>query len=205
MLFVDHYNTIAADSSGEFKDRGSTFLGFAFQISNESGVKEIINSIKKQHPKANHHCYAFRIGSGGEAARFSDDREPSGSAGKPIFGVIRTNDLTNILIIVVRYFGGSLLGVPGLINAYKNAAQSAIDNTEIVIKPITEKYQLTFGYNELKEITTLLRLSGANISGQKMEEKCEIIFEIGKKNADALIRKIRTHHLLLEKCKIEIL
>ena len=205
MLFDDQYKTIAHESSGEFKDRGSTFLGYAFPVTDEAGVKELIHKIKKDHPKANHHCYAFRIGVNGEASRFSDDREPSGTAGKPIFNVIRSHDLTNILIIVVRYFGGSLLGVPGLINAYRGAAANAVLNGKIISRTITEKYKIIFGYGEMKEISDLLRIGEADITSRKTEENCEIIFEISKSHADALLAKIRNHHLLKGKIKIETL
>jgi len=205
MLFEDHFRTITEPSTGEFKDRGSTFIGFAYPVTSETEVKELISNLKKLHPKANHHCYAFRLGADQLAFRFSDDREPSGSAGKPIFGVIRALDLTNILIVVVRYFGGSLLGVPGLINAYRNAAQAAMDAAEIIEKPISEKYKLTFGYEVLKEVNTILRISGAEIITRKMESNCELTFEISKKMADPLISKLKSHHLLEGKCKIEAL
>jgi uncharacterized YigZ family protein len=204
-MFADSYKTIAENASGEFKDRGSSFLGFAFPVRTENDIKELLNSIKKSHPKANHHCYAFRIGTDMNSFRFSDDREPSGSAGKPIYGVIQSLELTNVLIIVVRYFGGSLLGIPGLINAYSHAAKSAIDDAQIIEKPITEIYQLTFGYDILKDVTTLLRISGATVLNQKMEEQCSIAFEIVKSRADELLQKIKTHHLLQGKCKIEVL
>src|SRR5690242_1989774 len=127
------YRTLAANTTGEFKDRGSKFLAYAYPIQTTKDVKEHIQALKKEHPKAVHYCYAYRIGTDGKEFRANDDGEPSGSAGRPILGQIDSSGLTNVLVVVVRYFGGTLLGVPGLINAYKTATMEALAKV-----PITE-------------------------------------------------------------------
>lgn len=131
---ADFYNTIERFSTAEFKDRGSRFIAFAFAINNKEDFKTFHAQLKKEHPKANHHCFAYRLGIDGTNFRVSDDGEPSGSAGRPILGQIDSKQLTNVLIIVVRYFGGTLLGVPGLINAYKTSAALALQQTTVIQK-----------------------------------------------------------------------
>src|SRR5215510_1222086 len=135
MANEDFYYTIEKEATAEFKDRGSKFIGYAFPVSSVEGFKEKLNEVKKLHPKATHHCFAYRLGLDGNAFRVSDDGEPSGSAGRPILGQIDSKQLTNTLIVVVRYFGGTLLGVPGLINAYKTAASLVLQVTPVVPKP----------------------------------------------------------------------
>ena len=144
MLFEDTYLTIKEPSEGLFKDKGSKFSSFAFPASSEEDVKKFLAELKKQHPSANHHCYAFRLGADKQAYRANDDGEPSNTAGKPILGQIQSKDLTNILIVVVRYFGGTLLGVSGLINAYKLAAAEAIQNATIIEKTVDDIYEIKF-------------------------------------------------------------
>jgi uncharacterized YigZ family protein len=202
MLFEETYLTLDSPSTGEFRDRGSRFSGFAYPVKSETEVKQLINSIKSEHPKANHHCYAFRLGPGKTAFRFSDDREPAGSAGKPIFGVIQSKDLTDILIIVVRYFGGTLLGVPGLINAYRSAAQMAVENGKTVQKTVVERYQIRFAYEFLNLIMEMVKISKASILQQKLEMDCAITIELPKQAADDLISKIRNHYKLKGNCEI---
>ena len=204
MLFEETYFTLESPSTGEFRDRGSRFSGFAFPVKSEVQVKEIINKIKSEHPKANHHCYAFRLGPGKSVFRFSDDREPAGSAGKPIFGVIQANDLTDILIIVVRYFGGTLLGVPGLINAYRSASQMTVENSIIVQKTVVERYQIRFDYEYLSLMMEMIKISKAIILQQKLEIDCSITIELPKQAADDLISKIRNHYKLKGNCEITV-
>jgi len=136
----DTYNTIEESSEGLYKDKGSKFISYAFHVVDVDQVKEIIQQIKKEHFSARHHCYAYRLGFSGEHYRVNDDGEPSGTAGKPIYGQLLSHELTNVLIIVVRYFGGTLLGVSGLINAYKSAALDVIVNSNIVLKIIELKF-----------------------------------------------------------------
>lgn len=153
----DTYKTIAAASEGLFKDKGSKFIAFAFPVSSENEIKEIIQSIKKEHYSARHHCYAWRLGHEKLHFRANDDGEPSSTAGKPILGQIQSFDLTNILIVVVRYFGGTLLGVSGLINAYRNAALDVILNSEIVEKLVEQKLLVEYGYEVMNEVMKLFK------------------------------------------------
>jgi uncharacterized YigZ family protein len=142
----DTYKTIETPSEGLFKDKGSKFIAYAYPVSEEEEIKSIIQSLKKEHYSARHHCYAYRLGDKGQTFRVNDDGEPSGTAGRPIYGQILSNNLTNILIVVVRYFGGTLLGVSGLINAYKSAASDVLSNSKIITKIVKEKLNLEFDY-----------------------------------------------------------
>ena len=204
MLFDESYKTIEAAATGIYKDRGSRFVGFAFPVKNESEVRELITQAKSDHPKANHHCYAFRLGPGKTVFRFSDDREPSGSAGKPIYGVIQSNDLTDILIVVVRYFGGTLLGVPGLISAYRGAAAEAIAKSMIVERLVMERYRISFRYDDMSLVMELIKMAKASILSQQLEVDCTVTLELPKLAADAFISKIRNHYLLKDHCKIQV-
>lgn len=205
MLFDDNFYTIENPSTGIYKDRGSRFEGFAIPVKNETAVKLLLSKIKKEHPKANHHCYAFRLGPAKAIFRFSDDREPAGSAGKPIYGVIQSNDLTDILIVVVRYFGGTLLGVPGLINAYRTAAAEAIKNNIIISRLIMEKYRLTFNYDSMNLMMEMIKIAKAAILLNNTGEICNLEIELPRNAAEELILKIRNHYLLKEKCDIQVL
>ena len=196
MLFDDTYKTIKSPVEGQFRDRGSRFIGLAFPIKKEEDIKSILLEIKKDHPQANHHCYAFRLTPDVSVYRFSDDREPSGSAGRPILNAILSAGLTNVLVVVVRYFGGALLGVPGLIHAYREAASDALKNAETTEQFITEKFVITCSYQLLHEVYLLLRTTGAVITGQETQEKCYIYFEIRKKNAFDFHSRFQQNHLL---------
>jgi uncharacterized YigZ family protein len=134
MLFEDTYRTINRPSEGIFRDKGSKFIAYAYPFKSEEHLKELINDLKNQHPKARHYCYAYRLSTDRAVYRINDDGEPSGTAGRPMLNTLLSKDLTNILMVVVRYFGGTLLGVPGLINAYKSAAEDAIQQAIIIQK-----------------------------------------------------------------------
>ena len=136
LMINDYYNTIDSPSIAEFKERGSKFIAYAFPVQTINDFKEKLAGIKKEHPKATHHCFAYRLGLDGSVFRVSDDGEPSGSAGRPILGQIDSKQVTNVGVVVVRYFGGTLLGVPGLINAYKTATSMALQITPIIAKPV---------------------------------------------------------------------
>lgn len=192
MLFDDSYKTLAAPSEGIYKDRGSKFLGFAFPVTNEASVKEILQRLRKEHPGANHHCYAFRLGADKLFFRSNDDGEPSGSAGKPILGQIQSNDLTNILIVVVRYFGGTLLGVPGLIAAYRGAAADAITNGKIVEKQVMEIYELKFPYAAMNDVMKILKEENLEQWDQDFQLDCKLKFSVRKSRADEVLLKIKS-------------
>jgi uncharacterized YigZ family protein len=153
----DTYKTISRPAEGLFKDRGSKFISFAYPVSSEEEIREIVLSLKKEHHSARHHCYAWRLGHEKLLFRANDDGEPSSTAGKPILGQIQSHDLTNILIVVVRYFGGTLLGVSGLINAYKNAAMDAINQAEIVEEIVEQKLLIEFGYGVMNDVMKVFK------------------------------------------------
>ena len=192
-MIFDSFNTIEKESQGYFKDKGSKFYSYAFPLQNEEKVKEIITALKKEHHGARHFCYAWRLGAETIRFRANDDGEPSSTAGKPILGQLQSFEVTNILIVVVRYFGGTLLGVSGLINAYKNAANDALNNSKIVTKLIEQRYKISFTYNELNDVMHLLKQNNYNIESTDFQEKCSLIFSVRKsesENAERLFNEL---------------
>jgi uncharacterized YigZ family protein len=185
------YKTITAPTQTEFKDRGSKFLGFAFQVNTPEEIKANLQALKKEHPKANHHCYAYRIGTDGLQYRANDDGEPSGSAGRPILGQIDSAGLTNVLVVIVRYFGGTLLGVPGLINAYKNCTNDCLASASILERNIEHRVVLDFDYSLMNEVMMVLKQTDATVYKQYMQLFC--IFEIGIPliNKDAALQRLQ--------------
>jgi uncharacterized YigZ family protein len=177
-MTVAGYNTIAAASEGVFKDRGSSFLGFAFPVEDEEEVKKFLQQVKKQHHKCNHHCYAFRLKPDGSHFRSSDDREPSGSAGKPILGQLLSYQLTFTLIVVARYFGGSLLGVPGLIHAYRAAAEDAIAHAQIIYRTVNITASLSFPYPMLNEVMLMLKNTSFKTIQQDYSETVNLVIDL---------------------------
>lgn len=153
----DTYKTISQSSEGIYKEKGSKFISLAYPVTSEDQIREIVQFIKKEHHSARHHCYAWRLGHEKLHFRANDDGEPSSSAGKPILGQIQSFDLTNILIIVVRYFGGTLLGVSGLINAYRNAALDAINQTKIIEKLVEQHIWIEFNYSTMNEVMKIFK------------------------------------------------
>jgi uncharacterized YigZ family protein len=186
----DFYNTIDTSSTAEFKDRGSRFIAFAFSIDSTEDFKMIRAQLKKEHPKANHHCFAYRLGIDGTNFRVSDDGEPSGSAGRPILGQIDSNQLTNVLIVVVRYFGGTLLGVPGLINAYKTSAALALQQTIIIQRPVLINYRLQFDYMMMNDVMKLIKQFDCIISKQELQLFCLIEIGVPKINVTRFLSKV---------------
>ena len=156
------------------KEKGSKFIGFAFPVNNEKELKEALGKIKEEHPKATHHCYAFRLGISGEHYRANDDGEPSGSAGLPIYNQLLAHYLTNILVIVVRYYGGTKLGVSGLVKAYKDSAKLTLEESIIITKELETDLDVTFDYNQQNIIFTLLNKIDAKIMNFNTAEKCTI-------------------------------
>lgn len=183
-MMLDTYKTIEKESTGYFKDKGSKFHSYAFPLTNEDDVKEIIARLKKEHHSARHHCYAWRIGTEEIRFRANDDGEPSSTAGKPILGQLQSFEVTNILVVVVRYFGGTLLGVSGLINAYRTAATDALNNAEILEKIIECNYKISFTYNELNEVMQLLKQENYNIVSTDFQETCSLVFSVRKSEAE---------------------
>lgn len=183
----DTYKTILQSSEEVlFKDKNSKFFGYAYPISNEEEVKEIISELKKQHHQARHWCYAFQLGTETKQYRANDDGEPNNSAGMPIYGQLLSFDVTNVLVVVVRYFGGVKLGVSGLINAYKTGAQMALENVEIIEKTIDKHFLINFDYKNMNKVMRVIKEKNINLVNQKMELDCEIEIAIRKKNAEEI-------------------
>ena len=187
----DFYLTIAQTSSEEFKDRGSRFIAYAFPIESVDDFKKQLQLLKKEHAKAVHHCFAYRLGLDGNNFRVSDDGEPSGSAGKPILNQIDSKQLTNILVVVVRYFGGTLLGVPGLINAYKTATALALQTIPAIQKPIEISYQLQFDYTRMNEVMTIVKQSNCSIISQEMQLFCILKIGVPKARLEEVLHKLK--------------
>ena len=188
---MSFYNTIDQEGYAEFKDRGSKFLAYAFPFGDIVLLKPIIQKLKKEHPKAVHHCFAYRIGTDGNVFRVSDDGEPSGSAGRPMLGQIDSKQITNVAVIVVRYFGGTLLGVPGLINAYKTAAALALQVVPVVQKQITVNYKIQFDYTQVNEVLQLLKQQGCVIISQDLQLFCLITVAIPKNKIDEVMYRLK--------------
>lgn len=186
----DYYYTIEKPSVAEFKDRGSRFIAFAFPVADINDFKEKLAIVKKEHPKATHHCFAYRLGPDGSLFRVSDDGEPSGSAGRPILGQIDSKQLTDVLIIVARYFGGTLLGVPGLINAYKTAAALALQVTPVLQKPVLVYYRLQFDYTIMNEVMMISKQFDCLVSEQEMNLFCSLRLGIPKNRLEEVLYKM---------------
>ncbi len=184
------YTTIASPTTAEFRDRGSKFLAYAYPLQQVDEVKTLIQSLKVEHPKAVHHCYAYRMGTDGTVYRANDDGEPSGSAGRPILGQIDSAELTNVLVVVVRYFGGTLLGVPGLINAYKTVSADALKDVIRLEKNIEYNLKLNFDYTIMNEVMTVLKQHDANIIKQEMTLFCDYEVGIPLVHKDVAIQKL---------------
>lgn len=189
MLFDDSYKTIEAPSEGIYKDKGSKFLAYAYPIRSEEEVKPLINVLKANHTKANHFCYAYRLSPDRSVFRINDDGEPSGTAGRPILNCLLSEDLTNILIVVVRYFGGTLLGVPGLINAYKNASIEAIKTSHMIVKTINDVYELHFEYLQINDVMKVIKEQNIEVLSQNFNTSCELKFEVRKAQLNSVLSK----------------
>ena len=186
----DYYYTIEKSGTSEFKDRGSKFLAYAFPVSNNNAFKKRLQELKEEHPKAVHYCFAYRLGTDGNNFRSSDDGEPSGSAGKPMLGQIDSRKLTNTAVIVVRYFGGTLLGVPGLINAYKAATSLALQTIPIIQKAIEIHYHLEFDYTKMNEVMMIVKKYNCSVLSQQTELFCMMNIGVPKNNLELVILKL---------------
>jgi uncharacterized YigZ family protein len=185
------YNTIEKPSFAEFKDRGSKFLAYAYPILTADDFKKYLQQVKKEHAKAVHHCFGYRLGLDGNNFRVSDDGEPDGTAGKPILGQIDSKELTNVLVVVVRYFGGTLLGVPGLINAYKTATSLALQLTPIVQKQVQVDYRLQFDYTKMNDVMIVVRQFGCEVKKQDSQLFCELTLGVPKGRVNEVLFKLK--------------
>jgi len=186
----DSYQTIAAPATGVFRDKGSKFLAFAYPVSTEEEIKEHLKEIKKEYFDAHHHCFAYRMGCDGAQWRVNDDGEPSSSAGKPILGQLRSHEVSDTLIVVVRYFGGTKLGVPGLINAYRQAAADALQQSVVIPKYDTCHASITFPFPQMNTVMKILKESSASITAQHSSPDCFLSFSIRRSLFPALSQKL---------------
>lgn len=190
-MFNYTYRTIAKESEGLYKEKGSRFIALAYPVRTEEEVKQHVADVKKKYYDARHHCYAYILGANKDAYRMNDDGEPSGTAGRPIHGQLLSKELTDTLIIVIRYFGGIKLGVSGLINAYKTAAKDALDNNTIVEKFVEEDYQLHFPPLSMNKVMQLLKRETVKITDQQYDTDCIIRFTVQKRDADNLLEALQ--------------
>jgi len=190
MEYTDTYKTLQAPSEGLYKEKGSKFLAYAFPVSTEQQIKEIITQLKKEHHSARHHCFAWRLGAENQSFRINDDGEPSGTAGRPILGQIQKQELTDILVVVVRYFGGVLLGTSGLTNAYKLAANEVLKNATIIAKIIKYPVEINFDYLATNELMQVLKEFGIEITESHFDLKCRVKIMVRKELTAIVLEKL---------------
>lgn len=195
----DTYLTISAPSEGLYKEKGSKFIAYAYPVTNEDEVKNYLQDLKKKYYDARHHCFAYRLGVEGEQWRAVDDGEPSGSAGKPILGQLLSNNLTNVVVFVIRYFGGIKLGVPGLINAYRSATADAIANANIIEEEDKEDIFIQFDYIVMNDVMKIIKDELPEIANQDFEMLCKMHLRIRRNQAPILKAKL----LKVESLRIE--
>lgn len=196
----DRYNTILSPAKGEFKDRGSKFLAYAFPVKTEQAIGDCQEEVRKEHPKARHHCYAWRLGTGRDRYRFQDDGEPSGTAGKPILGQIDKWQISDILVIVVRYFGGTLLGTSGLINAYRESTVEALSRAVITETIIYEHFRLSFEYSLMSDVMNALKKLNIIITKQEFTNAGLVEIDLPAGNASEVLLQMKSlvYHISLE-------
>jgi len=199
-MIRDTYRTIAAKSEGLFKDNGSRFIALAYPVETPEEVKAIVEGLRKEYHDARHHCFAYRLGVEGASFRASDDGEPSGSAGRQILGQIDSRNLSDVLVVVVRYFGGIKLGIPGLIRAYKSSTADALENAEIIDKVARKRVRLSFGYLAMNDVMKLVKDNEAEIKSQSFDLDCDMEVLVRLAALDALVEAAAK----IEGCKAEI-
>ena len=195
-MFNDTYKEIKNPTTGLHKEKGSRFISYLFPVYSEQGVKERLEEVKKIEHSARHHCYAYIINPDKSAQRVNDDGEPSSTAGKPILGQILSNDLTNILIVVVRYFGGVKLGVPGLIRSYKTAALDSISNSEIITKIIRDQFAVSFKYPQMNDVMRLVKEYNLEVVSTDFQIECNLIFAVAKSKSEKVVEAFNKNHEL---------
>ncbi len=188
---TDYFISVGKPAMAEYRDKGSRFIAYTYPIADAQEFKDRLADAKKEHPKATHHCFAYRIGLEGDQWRVSDDGEPSGTAGRPILGQIDSKQVTNILIVVVRYFGGTLLGVPGLIAAYKSAASLALQVTPLIQKPVLTFYNVQFDYTQMNEIMRISKLFDCFVRKQEAQLFCSVELGIPKGRKEEVIYQLK--------------
>jgi uncharacterized YigZ family protein len=186
----DSYKSIARESEGLFKDNGSRFIALAYPVETEEQIKEIVAGLKKEYYDARHHCYAYRLGYKGDKFRANDDGEPSGSSGRPILGQIDSLGLSDILVVVVRYFGGIKLGIPGLIRAYKTSTADALEKAEIIEKIASKHYRLSFGYMNMNDVMKVMKDMGLEQRNQVFDMACSLDTTVRLSLVDNFLERI---------------
>jgi uncharacterized YigZ family protein len=195
-MFDDTYKEVKSHTTGIYKEKGSKFIAYSYPVYSEQEVKKKLEEVKKLEHSARHYCYAYVLHADKSAWRVNDDGEPSSTAGKPILGQIQSNDLTNILIVVVRYFGGVKLGVSGLIRSYKTAAAIAISDTEILTKTIKEHYEVGFKYPQMNDVMRLVKEFDLEVINTDFRIDCKLTFAVPKSKVDAVVNTIKKNHEL---------
>lgn len=190
MELSDSFLTIYKPSQGLYKEKGSKFLAFIFHVDNETDAKNHLETIRKEYHDARHHCYAYSIGKEGDIWRANDDGEPSGTGGRPILGQIKSKNVTNVIIIVVRYFGGILLGVSGLANAYKKAAENALNNATIEQHIIHSRYNLSFPYAVMNDVMKVLKDENITQSNHNFDLECSLTISLRKSTEETILDKL---------------
>ena len=193
-MFEDTYNTIKKASRGLYKEKGSKFIALAFPVKTEEEVRDKLDEVRREYHDARHHCYAYVLGVDKSAHRYNDDGEPSGTAGRPIFGQLQSFDLTNALIVVVRYFGGIKLGVSGLITAYRSAARDSIENADIVHLTIMDQYEVGFEYPLMNEVMRVIKDEGLEVVEQDFQISCKLQFRVRKNFSKRAYERYRKLH-----------
>lgn len=187
---ITEYRTISSLGEGIYKEKGSKFIAFAYHINSEEEIKEILDRLRREYHDARHHCYAWKLGTEPEIIRANDDGEPSNSAGKPILNQIEKMNLTNTLVVVIRYFGGTLLGVSGLINAYRTASETALKSCRIVKKFIQRTYQIEFPYSAMNEIMKIVKEFHLETTEHRFEESCSMKLNIHIEDEEVILEKL---------------
>ena len=198
-MIQDSYKSIAAISEGLFKDNGSRFIARAYPVETEEEVKAIVAELKKEYYDARHHVYAYRLGYKGDKFRANDDGEPSGSSGRPVLGQIDSNGLSDILVVVIRYFGGIKLGIPGLIRAYKTSTADALANAEFIEKIASKRYKVSFGYMSMNSVMKVFKDMGLEQKNQKFDMECSIETNVRLSQIDSFLERMKD----VEGCNID--
>lgn len=198
---TDTYLTITQPATGSYKNKGSKFFAYAYPVNNEEEIKQHLNYLRKKYFDACHHCFAYRLGADKQTYRANDDGEPTYSAGKPILGQIQSKELTDILIVVVRYFGGTLLGVSGLIEAYKGAAADALNNATIIEKTDDDVYEIVFDFAHMNEVMKIMKEEKLNELSRNFEMKGKLTFAVRKNHSDKILAMFnKIDGLAIKKC-----
>jgi len=196
MLFEDTYKEIQEPTEGFFKDKGSKFIAHSFLVKNEDEIKSHLQELRKKYYDARHHCYSWILNPDKSAYRINDDGEPSGSAGRPIHGQLQSYDLTNIMVVVIRYFGGTKLGIPGLINAYKTATKEALNAAKIHELHVKDVYQVAFQYPDMNIVMKILKDEELKLFNQDFGMDCKLMFSVRKLESDRVFEMFRKIHTL---------